>query len=1316
MFGRFSVVFILIFQVIVYSQQDAVIHSSSSSHLIFEYKPVFTDTSVSILNGYEFRSVGIAHAFYETLIPGKPAIPFRKLMVGVPDEFGTQITVLSATYKKVSGNLMPLQRVRDEVDERIVPSVAPIDDYEAVRFGEYVMIGDLPVQSVLVAPVRFSSGGIELLESIVVRISFPPSSGRFGEFDQVAALTVLNYPVARNWYRPATQGLRKGGVKNSVLSAGKWFRFEATEEGIHRITYQMLASYGIAASVDPRTIKIYGNGGYVVSEDTRHGRYEDLTENAITVVGEEDGVFNEGDYILFYARGPSFWFYDTTFKRVRRTHHTFSPKNYYWITSGGDQGKRIQIQPSLNDPSAQLQTTTTAFFGKEDDKINIGKTGRNYLGDEFSQTIKTRTYETPIDNYIENTPLIYRWAFANKSKETNSIRIEESGNLIATRFISGVGNDPYTYGYLDSSTASLTSGITGNRSKFSITFNGASASSFGYIDYFEIYYRKSMTATGNQLTFFSNATAPSQVIAYRMNGFTGTSVNVYKISDHANIRLMQLTSGGSGEYSFQAQETSGYTNQYFAVTGDQFKTPVNPVQVQNQNLRGITTGAKHIIITHERFLDQANRLQNYRQNQARVPMTSLVVTQQQIFNEFSGGLTDVSAIRDFIKHAYDNWSEHPEYVFLFGKGHYDYKNIENTNDNFVIPYENTRFLDEIESYCTDDFFAWVNKTDAVPDVAIGRVNVVSASQAKSYIDKLISYETSNDRDAWRNLITLVADDALTSTGPDGAPNTEQSETLSTRYIPKSIIQKKIYLTTYPTVQTSFGRRKPDVTNAIVKAVNDGTLLLNFIGHGSPELWTHEQVFVQSTTIPLFKNDRLFFLTAATCDFGYYDRVGLFSSTEDLLVKENSGAIGVFTAVRPVFSFFNAQLNNEFHYRMLVSPRDTLNLPITLGKAYQITKTTYNQSNDQKFHLFCDPALRLNLPQYNASVDSINGKASTLVSQIKALGTVSVKGTIKNESGQTWSDFNGEGIMTVYDSETEIPLPEIGTYQTMVVPGGIIFNGRISVTNGSFATEFVVPKDISYENKNGKVIFYFYNSSGDGLGFTGNVTVGGTDSSITNDGKGPFIDILFDNTEYENAMLVTPNSVLLVKLSDETGLNTTGTGVGHRLEGILNNNESAPIDFSKYFTGDLDAGGKSGKISYRFSDLKEGEYSLRVKAWDVFNNPSQSEASFKVVSDKNLVVDYVYNYPNPFRDHTYFTFQQSLSEAVKVRILIYTVAGRKVHEIEQPFVNDKFVRIAWDGRDREGDLLANGTYLYKLIVQSTDGSKKQDILGKFAIVR
>ena len=917
---------------------------------------------------------------------------------------------------------------------------------------------------------------------------------------------------------------------------------------------------------------------------------------------------------------------------------------------------------------------------------------------------------------MSNSTVNYKIQFINNATVAVPLKIEENGTTVLTRNLSWHGE--YSYGTLDNSTFSFSGSLPDSRSLLKFTYSPPDFASTGYLNYYEISYLRDFMYSTEKLIFFSNATGG--IIEYQLSNFGTTNIRVFNISDFSNVKeISDPIFVSAGNFNFQVDETPNTISKYITCLESDLKSPVNPVEVKNQDIRGTDGKSKFIIISPKDFMEQANCLKNYRENESKVKISTTVVDVDDIFSEFSCGMKDPSAIRDYLRYAYYNWSVKPEYVLLFGDGDYDYKNIEGGNGNFVIPFETEEFLLEIYSYASDDYFAGIIGNDNQPDLAIGRLTVRSLVDAKNVIDKIIHYETSSEKGPWRNLITLVADDGKKSDPreDDGSLHTGQSETLANTVIPSSYDLKKIYLAGYQTVITGLGRRKPEVNQAIIDAVNNGTVLLNFIGHGSPELWTHEQVFIQSVSIPQFKNEDYFFLTAATCDFGYWDKIGSQSSSEEMLLKENSGAIGTLSSVRPVYSDQNAALNNRFYEKILKSKRDTLNLPIPVGQAYLLTKSDFHDTNSLKFHLFADPTMRLQIPQENGSVDSINNVSTSVASQIKALGKVTLTGSVRDDNNVVKNDFNGEGILSIYDSRRFVTYDDFGAAFSTVQQGGQIFKGLVSIKNGIFTTSFIVPKDISYENKNGKIVFYFYNNESDGIAVTSNILIGGTDSSVANDGKGPEIEIRFDDMQNVNGSLVNANSSLLVKLTDETGLNTTGSGIGHKLEAVLNDNESNTIDLSNYFSGDLDAEGKSGQVKYKFNNLGKGENKILVKAWDVFNNFSSQTEFFKVVENSGSTIDFVMNYPNPSKGATTFTFQHNIDKPISVKIKVYSIAGRVIAEIDKTdLTTDRFVKVDWSGRDKDNNEIANGVYLYKIIVNSLDGSVSQNVIGKMAIVK
>lgn len=1306
---------------------DLRILQTGRDFVVLEYTPRYTDTSFSPLNSLKRDIRFLNMSVLNPLEFGKLPVKFRNIIVGLPTQQTPVIEVLGSESFELPGELLPIPKtVKSE--GKILFEYADVQNSEGnalsqrsageiLSLGETTVLRDMNIQELFIYPVSSEGNGkIKLLKRVVVRITFRgvPQQAAEGYSDDLLDGVVVNYKQAIAWM---TKPLRLNKVVTpSVFASGKWVKFTVPQEGIYRINRSALASYGIDAStVDPRTIKIYNNGGKVLPESNAVSRPNDPQEIAIQIIGEQDGRFDDGDYIQFYARSVNFWEYNNQQKRFRRNVNPYSENNFYFITSGGTAGKRMQTVSGADLPGAIPVTTTTAFKHLDEDKINIGKSGSNFMGDEFSEFSKTKTYMNRLEGYVPGSQIRYHYRFANSFESGVGFQISENNTVIQNKTLFGYGSDQYVYAVPDSSTITYSGSLSEGRSVLKFTYNSPGASAKGYLDYFEIYYTRSLSALEtDEVTFFSPSTPG--VYEFQLNNFSNSAISVYDITDFSDVRIITHPSYPSGgEFKFSALVLLNDVRKYTAVNNSRILTPQVVGEVKNQDIKSFAEGVKLIIISPDEFRAQADRLAEYRSTGSRFPISAKVFSVNEIFNEFGCGIRDVSAIRDFIRYADQNWTVRPDYILLFGDGDYDFKNIEKAGMNFIPPYQTEQSFYEIFSFNSDDYFGSVSSSSGSLQIPIGRIPVQNLREAKNAVDKIIAYENNNERSLWRNLITLVADDGLTSTGNEGSLHTGQSETLAS-LIPQSFDIKKIYLASYPTVLSSFGRRKPAVNDAIINAINEGTLIVNYVGHGSPELWAHEQVFVKDVTVPQIVNQDFFFLTAATCDFGYFDKTNAQSSAELLLHKENSGAIGVFTATRPVYSSFNAALNEKFYTGLLSPGRDSEGLPVTVGKAYFASKYQSSLDNDRKFHLLGDPSLRLHVPVLPGSVDSVNSLSTANVVQIDALNNVTVKGTIKNLNGTPNTSFNGEGILTVYDSDRFAPIPEFGSNYTIRQQGGVIFKGKVSVISGTFQASFVVPKDISYETRNGKIVLYFYDQENDGLAFTKNIVVGSGGNPLLDDGRGPEIEIYFDSFDNISGTLIRPNSALLLKLADETGINTTGLGLGHKMEAKLNDNESATIDLSEHFTGDLDSGGKTGIVNYPLTGLQKGQYKIAVSAWDVFNNNSTEISYFEVGSDAGIDVTEVYNYPNPFSSATTFTLQHNYSEPVRVKIRVYTVAGRLVYSDEQTNLTDRFVRIPWDGRDNDGSLLANGTYLYKVIISGMNGGASREFFSKLSVLK
>ena len=707
-------------------------------------------------------------------------------------------------------------------------------------------------------------------------------------------------------------------------------------------------------------------------------------------------------------------------------------------------------------------------------------------------------------------------------------------------------------------------------------------------------------------------------------------------------------------------------------------------------------------------------------------LKTAVVEVDTIYNEFGNGLPDPVAIRDFLEYAANNWQPAPRYVLFFGDACFDYKNILNVDKNWVPTYETPESDSQIDTYGYDDFFTCLQPGDtATVTMASGRLAVRSLDEARLTVDRIIQYETAPTFGTWKNLITIVADDRNIDGALDEAQNPEQADFIAQNDVPEAFDLKKIYEEAYPTVIASTGRTKPAVRQAIIDQINRGTLVMNYTGHGNPNVWSHESILTISDAMTQFFNaSTLAFFVAATCDWGRFDFAGSQSSAEDVIVNPNGGAIGVITPDREVWSDDNFYLNQVLYQYLF--PTDAYSLTPRLGDGLMLTKNNYQSGeleNKRKYHLLADPTLRLAIPQLVMQIDSINGKpvTSATFDTLQALSKVTVTASIRDNNGVIQNINSDSALVTIFDAETTDSVYDSGVIggawqhsMTFLLPGAIIYKGDNTIHNGRVSATFIIPKDISYANKQGKVSVYFSGDGTDGRGYSDRVIVGGTSTLLANDTQGPTVNIYFDTRSFRSGDLVTENPMLIVDLTDSSGINDAGSGVGHGLEAWLDA-DTKSIDLTDFYTGARD-NYQSGTIEYQFTGLAPGRHTLAVRAWDVYNNSTTSQVEFSVASGTSLALENVYNIPDPVRSTTTFTFQHNQLTPINVQIKIYTVAGRLIQVLSSNSYPDRFVQIPWDCRDRDGSKIANGTYFYKVVAKTVDGKFASEALGKMSIVR
>ncbi|MBN2571337.1 MAG: hypothetical protein JXA68_04355, partial [Ignavibacteriales bacterium] len=654
-----------IFSYTLFAQNDISILYSTQNSIVIEYKPSILHISEINFDNNNYYKIDLLNGLIdEENNYGLPQNPYRLINIGIPTEFNNSIEILELEIDNELIGLMapnPTPYKREpffyEPNYIISSDYRNIKDDLIVTFGDFGYFRNLPTQAIKIYPIKFDPQNekITIYKRILFKVNFSPISNSTELIkDEIFSSEILNFEIAKNW---GIQSQTKKGqsILNSIFLSGSWYKFSVPEEGIYKIDYSLLQSIGITpSSIDPRTIKIYNNGGYQLQENLNQPRPDGLIENAIIVVGENDGSFDNGDYALFYGKSTDFWEYNTSNNLIARNKHPYSKQNYYYLTFGGVDGKRMETKNSLNIPTPYVQSKTLAYKSNDEDKINIGKSGRNYLGDEFSYSNKSKTYTNSLYNIISNSSINYYLVFVNASTTNVLLQIKENNNQVYSQYVYGYLTGADLYGRRHTGSFQYNGSLANETSQLQFIYNSPSDDSKGYLDYFTIQYEQYLKANNNYLLFFSELV--NEVIEYQISNYSSNDIFLFDVSDFSTVKRIIPKSINNGNLVFQDNGSTSFSSKYIAVNSNSFLTPNSFEQITNTNLRNANTSTELIIISNKYFQVEAERLANYKNNESPNKLSTRLVYVDDIFNEFSSGMVDPVAIRDFLKYAYDNYT------------------------------------------------------------------------------------------------------------------------------------------------------------------------------------------------------------------------------------------------------------------------------------------------------------------------------------------------------------------------------------------------------------------------------------------------------------------------------------------------------------------------------------------------------------------------------------------------------------------------------------------------------------------------------------
>lgn len=1162
-----------------------------------------------------------------------------------------------------------------------------------------------------------------------------------GTYNKVTSFSIsYNYGSAN---RLAASSL---DISNSVLASGDWYKFHVDTTGVFRLSKNFIESLGInTGGLNPQHIRIFGNGGRMIPYANSQPYPIDPQENAIMVVGEEDGVFNNEDYILFYAQGPNG--YDS---EKRTNINCYNDRTYYYINVSSGNGKRIQPLAQPSDPATLVVNTFQEYKYYEVDEYNLVHMGRRWFGNRFNIE-NTKNFEFDFPNLVTSEPISLNVYVAAVSETNTSMNVSVNGSAISTlNFVAAtspnLASEAFYSGQVNVGSPTVTVQLEYN--------NLGNPSSLGYLDYISIEATRNLSFVENQFVFKNSVVNQQSGIAEYELSNASQVFQVWDVTDLYNVTSVD-NSQGNPTLSFKTQ--MGSERKFVTVVPTDYYQPQKDSnsRVSNQDIKGTIFNNEqgnfqdidYLIVTPRNLQVQAERLAEI--NRSVYGLNVKVETLEAIYAEFGTNVQDIGAIRNFVKYIYNNASS-PEnrikYLCLFGDSSFDYKDRISNNTNIVPSWHSFNSFNLTNGYVSDDFFGLMDDNEGTMqvsdklDIAVGRMIVDTPQQAKEMVDKVDLYHKSSSKGHWRNNFVVISDD-VDESWETVLENTTDAIGDQVTAAKPFINVTKIHSDAYQQEATAGGERYPNVTEAMVNSIEKGALVINYFGHGGEDGLAHERIFQTTNILELSNTCKFNCFVTVTCEFTRFDNPLRPTAGEYTFWNVNGGAIALITTTRQIFVSVGIAFNNILEeYLFSFNENDDYadhEYP-SMAEALRLTKTSTTISGIDQRHLVFfigDPAMKLAFGSPNIQLTHINDvPLGQGADNLSALSHVKLSGQVTDVNGNLMSDYNGTLSATIFDKDVQ--RQTLGNDGTVVsgqvykmdftTLGAVIFRGQASIANGLFEFEFVVPRDIAIPLGTGKVSFYATNSdlTQDNSGASvGEVVIGGINENAAEDSQGPVIRLYMNDENFVSGGITNESPVLLAKLQDENGINTA-SGIGHDIVAILDGDETNPYIINDYYQTDVDDY-QNGSVSYPLRNLEPGLHTLTLKAWDVYNNSSTSEIQFVVFDeDQKLVINNVLNYPNPFVNYTEFWFNHNSSTPLDVSVQIFTVSGKLVKTINTQTNSGSCCNngtsslsrdIIWDGRDDFGDKIGKGVYVYKLTVYSPTLNKKVEKFEKLVIL-
>jgi hypothetical protein len=1076
---------------------------------------------------------------------------------------------------------------------------------------------------------------------------------------------------------------------SSALSSGRWVKLRIKQTGVYRITADMLKKWGFS---DLNAVSVWGNGCRGLSRFNSEENPDDLQQIA-TRISENK--------ILFYAEAKNTWRYNAQKKFFEHEQNEYSDAAYIYITDS----KLVKGVTVAAQSATATDVTNTYDYRDYRERIdtNLLRSGRRFFGEVYDAVRQhSLSFNIPSLN-LNNPQLKMQVCAAARSTTGSAYSISVNDGSAYTLTITPVTQN---VDYMKADTALFENIPAGSENiNLKITYNrpANSASAWGVWDFTTINARANLQLQSSQL-LFRDAQHMGAGSATRFNITTSQqNVKVWDVTHPHGVQEVDDIAASGDVVSFIVETPT--LREFVAFTDNMLLDPEYVGALPNQNLHGAPP-AELVIVAHPEFAPQAERLANFHRHKDN--MSVLVVTTEAVYNEFSGGLPDVSAIRNFMRMFYRrNAATAPKYLLLFGSG--SYVNYEGKKGVGLIPtFQSDNSLVSERSYVSDDFFVLLDDNEYLSntgmvgalDMAVGRIPARTSEEATTLVNKIEQYGANPNGD-WMNKCIIIADDE------DSNDHMMQAEKIGSYIMDSapSYYVNKIYLDAYEQQSTSMGERYPDVTDAINSAICSGALLVNYTGHANDQWLSHEQVVTVSDIKRWNNRNRLPLFVTATCEFSRFDNPYVRSAGEQVLFLPNGGGIAMLSTTRLVFSSANAALNQKFIEEFF--RKDASGSYARIGEMVRRTKNASTTGvNQLNFSLLGDPALMLHFPSLTAQTSHINGIPYATPDTLKALAKASISGAVNSGSSTDTlyiSIFDKEQRKQTRGNSGQTPF----TYRTQ---SSLLYKGKVSVNNGLFTARFIVPQDIAPSYGNGKIT-YMGKAGGKLVAGSSLVPVGGTSSNAVTDTTPPSIRMYMNDERWMPGGTTTESPTFIALLTDSSGINITGNGAGRDIMLRLQQNNKSYI-LNSYYTANTDSY-TSGRVEFPIPPLEKGAYTATLKVWDGGNNSAEQSIEFRVADDERFTLSRALNYPNPFTQKTAFFFEHNRPYTdMEALIQIFTISGKLVktirYSVPQSSISLRSAPIEWDGRDDYGSKLGRGAYLYKLKVRCSNGEYAEKV--------